>query len=149
MRHVRFGAESGSDRVLAKIKTGSIRVADNQRAIDLLDKHGLGPRAAFMVGIPGETEEDLLKTIGFIKRNEGKMAVSGFYLMTPFPGTPVWDQALERGLVSEDMDWSRLNLAFDSPDFRWDDFLYLNEDSLPRDRFLAVLRESGLVKALL
>ena len=30
-------------------------------------------------------------------------------MLAPFPGTPVWDYALSRGLVSEDMDWSKLD----------------------------------------
>ena len=147
MTVVRFGAESASDRILKQIKAGSVTAAQNQRAVDLLHRHGLSPRAAFMVGVPGETEEDLRLTLDFIKRNEGKLLVRGFYLTVPFPGTPLWDGALAQGLVSTDMDWSLLNLDFKSPDFDWDGFLYLNEAALPRERFLSALRESGLVEA--
>ena len=32
--------------------------------------------------------------------------------MTPFPGTPIWDYALERGLVSSGMDWNRLDVDY-------------------------------------
>jgi len=34
------------------------------------------------------------------------------YVLTPFPGTPVWDYAIKKNLVSEDMNWDRLNVNF-------------------------------------
>jgi len=34
-------------------------------------------------------------------------------VLTPFPGTPVWDDAKARGLVSDDMDWESLQLSLE------------------------------------
>ncbi len=143
-REVRFGAESASPQVLERLKAGSATVEDHQRCIDLCHRYGLEVSASYMVGNPGETEDDLRLTYDFILRNAGKAKVEGFYLLTPLPGTPVWDDCLRRGVVSEDMDWSRLNLAFDNPDFDWQDFVYVN-DAMPRERFVESVRNHGLL----
>ena len=143
-REVRFGAESASPRILEQLKVGSTTVEDHQRCIDLCGRYGLDVSASYMVGNPGESERDLRLTYDFILRNKGKAGVEGFYLATPLPGTPLWDDCLRRGLVSEDMDWSRLNLAFDNPDFDWRDFIYVN-DAMPRQRFVESVRHHGLL----
>ena len=47
----------------------------------------------------------------FIKKNN--LSSFDIYVLTAFPGTPVWEYAKGKGLVSEDMDWSRLNVDFE------------------------------------
>ncbi len=143
---IRFGAESGSDAVLGLMERGGkCSVATHQRAIDLADKHGFACGASFMLGFPGETRDDLQRTFDFIRRNESKFTVEGFYLAVPLPGTALWDWASERGFVSETMDWRRLNLAFENPDFDWERFLYLNEETVPREEFVRAVMESGIL----
>jgi len=141
---VRFGAESASPRILEQLKAGTTTVEDHQRSIDLCRSYGIGVSASYMVGNPGETEHDLRLTYDFILRNKGKAGIEGFYLATPLPGTPLWDHCLSRGLVSEDMDWTRLNLSFDNPDFDWGDFIYIN-DAMPRQTFVQSVRNHGLL----
>lgn len=143
-RSVRFGAESASPRILENLKVGTTTVADHQRCIDLCDRFGIDVGASYMVGNPGETKADLQLTYDFIVRNKNKSKVEGFYLLTPLPGTPLWEDCLQKGLVSEEMDWSRLNLSFENPDFRWDDFIYSN-DAMPREEFVESVRNHGLL----
>ena len=85
---VRFGAESGSDRVL-KLLGKTTTVADNHRAIRIGRKHGLTMTAAFMYDIPGETKADRKATKKFIK--DTKITLEGWYRFTPFPGCAMWD----------------------------------------------------------
>ena len=98
-----------------------------------------------MLGFPGETLEDMHRTFDFIRGNEGKMFVEGFYLTVPLPGTELWTWAVQKGYVSEQMDWQGLNLCFDNPDFDWDRFLYLNEEAVPRRQFIRAVLESGIL----
>ncbi|MFH1416770.1 MAG: radical SAM protein [Planctomycetota bacterium] len=143
---IRFGAESGSDAVLRLMERGGkCSVATHQRAIDQAHNHGLKCGASFMFGFPGETRDDLLRTFDFIRQNADKMFVEGLYLAVPLPGAELWKWASGRGLVSETMDWRRLNLAFDNPDFDWEDFLYLNEETVPRGEFVQAVMESGIL----
>lgn len=145
---IRFGAESGSDNVLQKMERGGkCSVATHQRAVDLAHRHGMKCGASFMLGFPGETLADMQETFDFIGRNEGKLFVEGFYLTVPLPGTELWGWAAERGYVSEEMDWRKLNLSFQNPDFDWDDFLYLNDETVPRADFVRAVMQSGILPA--
>ena len=136
---VRFGAESGSEKMLSFLKTSSVTVAQNQQCIDTCNAHGLPVSGSFVFGTPGETREDILATFDFIDRNKMKMGVEGFYLLMPLPGTPLWDIAQYEGVVSAEMDWSRLNLDMTNPDFNWESFIYFNK-SLTRNEFVALIR---------
>lgn len=137
---LRFGAESGSDRVLKQYKPQS-SAALNQRAIDLAVGMGMKVSAAFMVGFPGETEEDLVATADFIRRNRPPLEDGGFYLFQAYPGSAYWNELpveLRRSF-GVDIPWNRLNLDFRNPDFDAEHFLYFNENVLPRSRFLEIL----------
>jgi radical SAM superfamily enzyme YgiQ (UPF0313 family) len=87
---VRFGAESGSDRMLKLLGKGAT-VADHQRAIDLASSVGIQISASFMHDLPGETERDRQETRHFVARNCDKLIVEGTYAFKPFPGTELWD----------------------------------------------------------
>jgi len=91
-RAVRFGAESGSDRVLEMLgKRATVEM--NQRAIDTACEAGLRISCSYMHGVPGETEEERQATLAFIERNKGKALVEGYYRFVAFPGTPMYDGA--------------------------------------------------------
>jgi anaerobic magnesium-protoporphyrin IX monomethyl ester cyclase len=106
---VGMGLESGCARTLEYLKGHSVTVEDNKRAIELLRKHGLKACGSFIIGSPQETRAEILQTLDFIKQSD--LASFDVHLLTPLPGTPVWDYALSRGLVSNDMDFSRLGMA--------------------------------------
>lgn len=50
----------------------------------------------------------MLQTLSWIKRSG--LDQFEVLLLTPLPGTQVWKEAIERNLVSYDMDWTRLDL---------------------------------------
>lgn len=107
---VGMGLESGHDKTLKFLKGPSASVAQNQEAIKTLHRHQILANASFVIGSPRETREQILQTLNFIKENDLDFADT--YLLTPFPGTPIWDYAQKRKLVSNQMDWSRLNINF-------------------------------------
>ena len=137
---VRFGAESASPRVLSKLKCGTVRVAQLQKTVDLCNERGLKVGASFVFGTPGEREEDLTETFNFLLTNRGKLVLAGFYLLTPYPGTELWDWAKGRGIVREEMDWTRLALDLRKPEFDWSRAVYLNDDCIPVRRFQQILQ---------
>lgn len=96
---IRFGAESGSDKIL-KILNKCATVEDHQKAIDIANKIKLPITASFMYGLPEETKEDLQMTKNFIQKNKGKLSVEGWYKFQPFPGTKFYNN--ENPLI-EDM----------------------------------------------
>ncbi|MBF0330993.1 MAG: B12-binding domain-containing radical SAM protein [Candidatus Omnitrophica bacterium] len=97
---LKFGAESGSQRILNLMKKGITVeqiLAANRRCRD----HGITPAFSLMIGYPSETFEDIHQTLDLAfrikKENPGaQLETIGMY--TPFPGTPDFQLAIDHGL---------------------------------------------------
>jgi radical SAM superfamily enzyme YgiQ (UPF0313 family) len=55
----------------------------------------------FLMGTPGETLEDVYRTLDFMYEIRPDFASIGIY--EPFPGTAMFEEGLKRGLVKPDM----------------------------------------------
>jgi len=110
VRMLNLGLESGCEETLSYLKAGSVTVEQNRQAVRLIRSYGMLVGGSFIIGAPREGREEIAQTVSHVK--ELDLDGISFYLLTPFPGTPVWDYALQRGLVSEGMDWARLNVDF-------------------------------------
>lgn len=65
-----FGIETGSDSVLKKMnKYELFSVKDAERVIKDTWEAGINTQLNFIVGYPGETEEEFIETMDFIERN--------------------------------------------------------------------------------
>ncbi len=130
-----FGFESASERILEFLKKGSSTVEKNRRAAEMCHAHGIGVGGLFMVGCIGESEEDMRKTIQFVR--ETPMTCVNMCVTTPLPGTELWELCKEKGLVSDAMDWNKLDFGnVNNPDL-----LYINESCIPYSRFKELLQE--------
>lgn len=85
-QNVRFGAESGSNRML-KIINKQVTVEDHQRCVDICNQVGLNVCCSLMQYLPGETVQDRQLTAEFRTKNIRTLCVSGNYKFQPFPGT--------------------------------------------------------------
>lgn len=63
--------------------------------------------ASVVLGMPGDSRENILKTIKFVKNLNPNYAV--FSLATPYPGTPFYKQAVSENLIKVN-DWSKYTL---------------------------------------
>jgi anaerobic magnesium-protoporphyrin IX monomethyl ester cyclase len=95
------GAESGSQKSLDTIKKG-ITLEQTRKAVGLIKRSGMGVFASFVIGIPGETREDIEKTIDFAIELDPEWVQ--FTICTPYPGTPLYDYARDNDLLGTD-DW--------------------------------------------
>ena len=107
VKYCGFGLESNSPAVLKYLKNGATTPADNLNAVKICRKYGLMVGSGFLVNVPNETEADRKMSEQFVL--EHNLDSFGFYNTVPLPGTPLWDYALKRGIVSENMDWEKLN----------------------------------------
>lgn len=124
--HVSLGLESGNDKTLTYINK-KCTVATNRRALELLAANNFDSESSFIVGFPGETDEDIQQTYDFIKQVPiRKIQV---FLPIPYPGTQLWQYAMNRGLVSENMKWETLDLiaTMADPSSVLKDFVILSE----------------------
>jgi anaerobic magnesium-protoporphyrin IX monomethyl ester cyclase len=136
VNYVHIGIESGSDHILRSLKCASLCTAVNQRALDICTDEGLNAVGSFILGAPGESEEDLEATYRFIEKNmkDKKLKSFSFSPLVPFPGTAVWNYGRERGLIDEaTINWSSLDI--DIRNFTGNDYLLLSEE-VTHERFM-------------
>ncbi|MCB9102116.1 MAG: cobalamin B12-binding domain-containing protein [Anaerolineales bacterium] len=101
LKRTAFGVESGDPDVLLsidkKIDHDTIRQAfKNAKSV------GLETIGFFIIGLPGETEESMERTIQFAC--EVDPMIANFSMMTPYPGTKVFEIAKRQGRLLLD-DW--------------------------------------------
>jgi radical SAM superfamily enzyme YgiQ (UPF0313 family) len=102
-----FGIESGSPAILRSINKG-ITVRDIYSAVSLAHRHGLSITALMIVGLPGETLDDIRATLHLVLNIEPE--VLGFGAATPFPGTELHEIAVTHGWLRNDT-WSELYIG--------------------------------------
>lgn len=91
---VTFGCESANDKTLNLLRKGLTQEV-NSKGIDIASQSGLLTSSSFMIGLPGESEIDIIETIQYARRSRLLFAV--FPIFEPFKGTPIYDTCLERG----------------------------------------------------
>ena len=97
---ISYGVESGSERIrLALNKT--IRIEDVRRAFSLTRRYGLLPRAYFIYGAPGETEETIGETLDLIREIKPLGAI--FYLLDLFPGTALYERLKKETRITDEI----------------------------------------------
>lgn len=103
--HVTLAPESGSPRVLEEIiQKGKDFDLDHLRDCGATaHKLGLKVAAYFVLGLPGETREDMEMTISYA-RELARVGVDevNFGLFIPLPGTPLWEPSKHK---IQGLDW--------------------------------------------
>ena len=108
---VGIGIESGSDRILENICKGET-TEQIRKAVKLLGKYGIKTKGFFMFGLPGEDENDAYETIKFAKELKTYgMAYADFYILMPFPGTPIFKDPDKYGIKIIEKDFTKYLVA--------------------------------------
>ena len=95
-----FGAESGVQANLNTLRKGTT-VEQVRKGVREAKEAGLKVFTPFLIGIPGETRENLQKTIDFTLEIDPD--VVNFHYLTPFPGTELHDNIGKYGSMSDDL----------------------------------------------
>jgi len=103
---IHYGVEAGDDHFMQVLNKG-ITVEDARRAFRITKQAGISTLAYFMIGIPGQTEADVRKTFRLARQLDPD--VVHITILTPFPGTEIYRQALEQGVYDRDhwLDFAR------------------------------------------
>ncbi len=92
-----FGLESGDQRVLDKLLNKNLKLSAVEPCIDAAKKAGLSVHLFLMVGFPGETLDEMERTIAYAGRLGPDSCSISIY--TPLPGTPLHKYAYENGYL--------------------------------------------------
>ncbi len=103
--------ESGCFEVILAFESGDQYVVDNivNKPLDLekarsivktVKAHGIDTHAFFIIGFPGETMEQIRNTFAYAR----SLKLDKFYvfIFNPLPGTPLYRECLERGLIEDE-----------------------------------------------
>jgi anaerobic magnesium-protoporphyrin IX monomethyl ester cyclase len=133
MNTLYYGVESGSQRILDLMKKG-ITLEQAERAVKGAKEAGLKVLTSFILGYPGETAQDLDRTIDFSIKLDPDY--SQFSILTPFPGTPIYQDLKKRGLIDTE-DWKEYTVM--KPVLKYEE-LGLSKEMVERKLTQAYLR---------
>jgi len=98
LRLLLVGYESGDDQILMNIKKG-LRTDIARRFTSDCRELGITIHGTFILGLPGETQDTIEKTIRYAQDiNPHTIQVS---LAAPYPGTTLYQQAMENGWLKD------------------------------------------------
>jgi anaerobic magnesium-protoporphyrin IX monomethyl ester cyclase len=90
-RMIRIGVESGVQELLDAVNK-DVAIEKTAAVFSWARELGLETHAHVMLGLPGETDDTVRRTFGFINRMRPSTVTYG--IMTPYPGTPIYEQVL-------------------------------------------------------
>ncbi|HUU00777.1 MAG TPA: radical SAM protein [Myxococcota bacterium] len=95
LRKVNIGIESASERILREVYNKRISPRQIRSAVNLAKQFGLSIQGYFMLGAPGESEDEVRQTIRLAR--ELPLDDATFSITTPLPGTILYKKT--RGLI--------------------------------------------------
>jgi anaerobic magnesium-protoporphyrin IX monomethyl ester cyclase len=103
---VLLGVESSEPSTLNDFKKG-ITPEDARTAVRLLKKNDIFAHAMFIIGQRKDTAQSIARLREFADRLDPDFVMFG--ILTPFPGTEVFDEARRNGWI-EDLNWSHYDM---------------------------------------
>jgi radical SAM superfamily enzyme YgiQ (UPF0313 family) len=107
-RALLIGFESMSDYGINQYRKTLKTMDENILAIKKLQDHGIMTMASLIFGLDSDTHEAFDVAHEFLTRS--KPAFFQACVMTPYPGTPVFDKLLSQGRILTD-DWNRFDAS--------------------------------------
>jgi len=121
---ITLGVESASQNTLKAVGKGTT-IKQNEEAVKLIKDAGISVVTSIIIGYPGETLEDVQRTLNFLKRLKPDDAY--VCIATPYPGTELYNLVKEKGWKMIE-DWSKydtLTPVFENPLINGDELLEL------------------------
>jgi radical SAM superfamily enzyme YgiQ (UPF0313 family) len=130
---VKFGVETVNTRTLADINKSFMNLDKVKQFVKWCKKLGLWTHATYMIGLPGDTRQDVSKTLDFAIRLDTDSAQ--FSIATPFPGTPFFEMAEENGWLAT-YDWT----MYDGANHSVVSYPWLTKDEIEQFHMMALKR---------
>jgi anaerobic magnesium-protoporphyrin IX monomethyl ester cyclase len=104
-----FGIESADEEILKTIRKG-ITPDGVWRGVKIAAEAGIGVFNSFILGLPGESWDTALKSMAFADELYRKYGAKyGFHILSPLPGTELYERAKDYGLRILSQNWARYN----------------------------------------
>ncbi|MBM3255169.1 MAG: radical SAM protein [Candidatus Omnitrophica bacterium] len=97
-----YGIESGNEKSLEAIKKDA-GIEKAKKALEATRRVGIRSLGFFILGLPGEEEEDVLNTLTFANKLPLDRVV--FFMTQPFPGSEMYRMLLSQGRLNRGVDY--------------------------------------------
>jgi len=111
-KQISFGLESGSQKILDLMKKNAT-LEMGRNAVNIVSRNELITHSSFMLGNIGETEETIKETIAYAKSLPLDNAT--FFITSPYPGTALYDVAINEGFISKNTKWEEFAPLTNAP----------------------------------
>jgi magnesium-protoporphyrin IX monomethyl ester (oxidative) cyclase len=149
-KKIRIAPESGVQRVVDKIIKKDLDLKKVENAVILSKKVGIKVGCFFIIGLIGETKEDIEATIKYAYKLR-RLGADSFYFSyaTPLYGTELYEQAKRGGFIStcfSDESLAAVEPLIETPEFTADDLrelcarANLVNPTFTRDKIIKALR---------
>ena len=160
---IRFAPESGVQRVVTEVIKKNLDLKDVEKAVVSAKKVGIKTGIFFILGLIGETKEDMEETIKYAYKLR-KLGAANFHfsIATPLYGTELYEQAKLGGFLKEgfsDEALARAEPLIETADFTTDEVRELCiranvvNQTITRDKIVKAIRDPkkamSILKALL
>jgi radical SAM superfamily enzyme YgiQ (UPF0313 family) len=106
---VLFGVESADESILKTIRKG-ITPEEVRRGVKIAAEAGINVFNSFILGLPGESRETARKSLAFGDELYHKHGAKyGFHMLSPLPGTEIYERAKDYGIRIVSRNWARYN----------------------------------------
>ena len=129
---ISFGVETANQKSLDLVRKG-ITVDQNIISVRLALALRFHVTATYILGLPGEDEDDVMNTIRLAKQLSTHIA--HFFLPIPYPETELFNQCQEDGGLREDLEWRDFSVT------NWKRPVYVNP-KLGQQKMLALQRKA-------
>lgn len=104
-----FGVESADEGILKTIKKG-ISTETVERAVKTATEAGINVFNSFILGLPGESWDTAINSMSFADDLLHKYGAKyGFHMLSPLPGTDLYEKAHDYGIRILSRNWARYN----------------------------------------
>jgi anaerobic magnesium-protoporphyrin IX monomethyl ester cyclase len=108
--YIIFGVESGDQRILAEVINKQLDLAKVIKVAQWCKEIGLDAIAYYVIGFPGETPDDMKKTVDFaLQLMKNYDVAPSIFIATPLPGTRLYEVCKKGGYLRKEL--SSDNLA--------------------------------------
>jgi anaerobic magnesium-protoporphyrin IX monomethyl ester cyclase len=104
---ISWGIESGNEVILKRAAKG-VNPKKAHQSLIWAHKAGIKNWGYFIIGLAGETVETIRETIEFAKSLPLDIAL--FHIAAPYPGTPFFFEAVEKGWFREGTRWEQVDM---------------------------------------
>jgi len=98
-----FGGESGSQRILDKVNK-RVTLEQTEAAFKMCREEGIQTACSFLLGIPGETKEEMKATFKFARKLDPDWC--RFNIFVAVPGSALYREVMEKGLYDRVEDFA-------------------------------------------